>query len=380
MRIGIFGGSFDPVHSEHIRLAEFALAELCLDKLFVMPAYAPPHKKGKTLSPDEDRLELCRLAFAHINKVEVSDYEISKGGVSYTYLTCRHFKEKYPNAELFWLVGTDMLRNFPFWKNPEDILENATLAVCGRDEKEEWVEKEQAEFYRLFKKKFAYLSYNGKDISSTKIRVLAGAGMRLTDFVPEPVAAYIEEKGLYAIPFAKEALALENPKRQAHSLRVAEVAAKRAVTMQIPERRAIAAALFHDCAKNLPLTSPYLEGFSLPTEWGDVPSEVAHQFSGAFVCEKHFGITDEEILDAVRYHTSGRPNMGALEKIIFLADMVEPARSYDCVEKIRALFWKDLDGCLEYALYETLKFLEKKGGEVYPLTRNAYEFYANHEE
>lgn len=376
MRIAIFGGSFDPIHTEHVRLAEFAVAELGLDKLFIMPAYAPPHKKGKTLSPDEDRLEMCRLACSHLKEVEVSDYEIAKKGVSYTYLTCKHFKEQYPQAELFWLVGTDMLRDFPTWKNPQEILSYATLAVCGRNESGEWIEKEQAEFTRLFDKKFVYLSYNGRDVSSTKIRVLAGAGMRLTDFTTSSVEAYIQEKGLYKIPFADKALALESPKRQAHSLRVAMLAAKRAVQLQIPEKKAIEAALLHDCAKNLDEDSPYLEGFSLPTAFGEVPKEVAHQFAGAFVCEKHFGITDEDVLNAVRYHTSGRPNMSTLEKLIFLADMLEPERNYDCVDTLRTLFWQDVDEGLRVALFETLKFLEKKGGEVYPLTREAYHFYA----
>ena len=377
MRIAVFGGSFDPVHTEHIKLVEFALAELCLDKLFVMPAYAPPHKKGKTLSPDKDRLEMCRLAFAHLDKVEVSDYEIAKGGVSYTYLTCQYFKERYKGAEIFWLVGTDMLRNFPTWKNPKEILSCVTLAVCGRNEQGGWIEKEQEEFFRLFGKRFAYLSYNGKDVSSTKIRVLAGAGMRLNEFVSLSVEGYIQESGLYKIAHTDEALALETPKRQEHSLRVAELAAKRAVQLQIPERKAIEAALLHDCAKNLAVDSPYLKGFTLPTEWGEVPKEVAHQFAGAFVCEKVFGIADEEVLNAVRYHTSGRPNMGSLEKLIFLSDMLEAERNYDCVDMLRALFWKDLDECLETALYETLKFLEKKGGGVYPLTKLAYEYCAN---
>nr|MBR6778110.1 nicotinate (nicotinamide) nucleotide adenylyltransferase [Clostridia bacterium] len=376
MRIAVFGGSFDPIHTEHVKLVEWAIADLKLDKIFVMPAYAPPHKKGKTLSPDKDRLAMCRLALAHLDKAEVSDYEIAKGGVSYTYLTCKHFKESYPDAEIFWLVGTDMLRDFPTWKNPQEILSYVTLAVCGRNESGEWIEKEQEEFFRLFGKRFAYLSYNGRDVSSTKVRILAGAGMRLTEFLPLSVEEYIYENGLYQIPIADKALALESPQRQAHSLRVAELAAKRAVKLQIPEKRAIEAALLHDCGKNLPKDSPYLEGFVLPTEWGEVPQEVVHQFAGAFLLEKRFGITDEEILNAVRYHTSGRPNMGTVEKLIFLADMLEAGRDYDCVEMLRALFWKDIDECLERALFETLKFLEKKGGEIYPLTQKAYEFYA----
>ena len=94
MRIGIFGGSFDPVHREHVKVAECALEELQLDKLFVMPAFVPPHKKGRVLASEQDRLAACRAAFLHLDKVEVSGYEIHKRGTSYTFETCRYFKEK----------------------------------------------------------------------------------------------------------------------------------------------------------------------------------------------------------------------------------------------------------------------------------------------
>ena len=381
MRIAVFGGSFDPVHTEHIRLSQAAIKELGLDKLFVMPAHAPPHKPGKALSPDKDRLEMCRLAFADIPQVEVSDYEISKGGTSFTYLTCRHFKSMYPDAEIFWLVGTDMLRDFPTWRHPEDILKSVTLAVCGRAEEEGWWKKEQADFIQKFGVPFQRFSYNGAAVSSTKIRVLAGAGMRLTPFVDEKVEKYILNKGLYKIPNADKALSLETPQRQAHSLRVAELAASRAVALKLSEYKAIAAALFHDCAKYLEADSFYLQGFVPPMEWGDIPREVYHQFAGAFVAEKHFGITDKEVLDAIRFHTSARPNMGEMEKLIFLADMLEEARSYDGVEELRALFFKgeSLDECLTEALRQTLLFLQKKGGEIYPLTSEAYTFYAEEE-
>ncbi len=376
MRIAIFGGSFDPVHREHIRLVERAIDELALDTLFVMPAHTPPHKQGKILSSDADRLTTCRLAFEGVRGAVVSDYEMTVGGTSYTYLTCRAWRARYPDAEIFWIVGTDMLRDFPTWRNPEDILSNVTLAVCGRNERGAWIEKEQEKFFRKFGKKFAYFSYNGADVSSTKLRVLAGAGMRLTDFTPENVAAYIEEKGLYKIPFAAEALALENPERRAHSIRVACLAASKAVKLKMDERKAITAALFHDCAKNLPADSPYLKGFSLPTEWGAVPKEVVHQFAGAYVAEHTFGVADEDILNAIRYHTSGRENMSDLEKLVFLADMLEEERSYEGVDRLRELFGKDLDECLKTALCETLVFLRKKGGEIYPLTQAAYAFYA----
>ena len=201
--------------------------------------------------------------------------------------------------------------------------------------------------------------------------------MRLTPFVSERVEEYIQRKGLYKIANADKALALQAPQRQAHSLRVAEFAASSAVKLKISESKAIAAALFHDCAKNLAKNSEYLDGFTPPMAWGDIPAEVYHQFAGAFVAEKSFGVTDGEVLDAIRYHTSARPNMSQLEKLIFLADMLEEARSYDCVDELRSLFFNvGLDECLTEALRQTLLFLQRKGGEIYPLTKMAYEFYA----
>ena len=142
MKIAIFGGSFNPVHSEHIRMAKCAVQELALDTLFVMPAHTPPHKKGALLAPNEDRLNACRIAFENDEKIVVSDYEISQGGTSYTYLTCRRFRALYPDAEIFWLVGTDMLRDFPTWKNPKDIYPTQRFAFAvGRNSRAGWKKK-----------------------------------------------------------------------------------------------------------------------------------------------------------------------------------------------------------------------------------------------
>lgn len=373
MRMGIFGGSFDPVHTEHVRLAESALRGLRLDRLLIMPAHTPPHKRGKRLSPDGDRLAMCRLAFRGLPGAEVSDYEAGRGGTSYTYLTCRHFREQFPEAELFWLVGTDMLRDFPTWRQPEDILKNATLAVCARAERKDWAEREQAAFFARFGKRFEIIGYEGKDVSSTRIRVRAAAGEDISPYVGEEVAAYVRERGLYEIPGAAKALSLEKPSRREHSLRVAYLAAERAPAFGVDEKRAVTAALFHDCAKNLPPDSPLLSGFVPPP---GVPGPVLHQYAGAYLARK-MGVTDEEVLDAIRFHTSGRPDMTVLGKLIFLCDLLEEGRDYEGVEDLRALFAggrEHLDECMEVALKDTLAYLRKKGGEIYPLTQAAYEF------
>lgn len=383
-KIGIFGGSFDPVHKEHVALCRAATESLGLDKLFIVPAKTPPHKTYKTLSSDADRLQMCRLAFADIPRCEVSDYELSCERTSYTYLTCRYFRERYANAQLFWLVGTDMLRDFPTWKNTESILSDVTLAVCARAEQANWLEHEQADFFRRFHKNFAVIDYNGADVSATKIRVLAGAGMDISAYTPPSVTAYIREKGLYSVPNANEALSALSVSRREHTLRVAQAAAERGASLHIPERKAITAALFHDCAKETDLRDSRLRGFSLQAECGDVPKSVLHQFTGAYLAEKTFGVVDRDVLDAVRYHTSGRANMSLLEKLIFLADMVEDGRDFDGVDRLRILFWQNnadlpaeerLDECLRATLTHTVNYLQAKGQEIYPLTLQAKEYY-----
>ena len=374
-KIGIFGGSFDPPHTEHIRLARQAIADLQLDKLWIMPAHAPPHKRGKTLTADETRLRLCQIAFADVTGAEISDYEMQKGGTSYTYLTCKHFREAYPEAALFWLVGTDMLRDFPSWKNPDEILSCATLAVCARAEEQGWETREREAFFRRFQKDFVTVSYEGKAVSSTQVRVLVGAGEDVTPLTGARVAEFIRENRLYEILYAKDALALEKPSRKAHSLRVAEFACRYAAKFGVPERQAIKAALFHDCAKNLPQDSPLLQGFQPPER---VPAPVLHQFSGAYVAEKRFGVSDADVLNAIRYHTSGRENMSSLEKLIYLADMLEDGREFKGVETLRALLKDEgADACLEEALKQSLAFVESKGEIPYPLTRKAYEYLKN---
>lgn len=372
MKIAVFGGSFDPVHSEHVHIARAAIAELQLDKLLVMPAFSPPHKPWKRLAPDSDRLHMCKLAFQDMEKAEVCDYEIARGDVSYTYLTCRYFRSLYQDAEIYWLVGTDMLRDFPTWKNPQSILNDVTLAVCARNETD-WIDRESQAFYERFGKKFVTVSYVGKNVSSTEVRVFAGAGVLRNDLVPENVAAYIEENKIYEIPFAKEALALEKTARREHSVRVAQTAARMAMKMRISERQALTAAFFHDCAKNLPSDSPFLQDFTMDAAWGDVPAPVVHQFTGAYLAEHIFHVTDREVLDAIRYHTSGRADMSSLEKLIFLADMLEDGRDFDGVDELRRLFWQDgVDACLRAALRQSLQFIKEKGEKIYPLTESAY--------
>lgn len=372
MKIAIFGGSFDPVHAEHVNMVKAAQAALGTDKVIVIPAFIPPHKQDRALAAPQDRLNMAKLAFAGVKNCEVSAYELNAGGTSYTYLTLGYFKEKYPDARLYFLVGADMLKDFYTWKQPETILSLAELVACNREGEKVNFSAEQMRFFAKFRKKFLSIEYTGRDISSTKARVLAAFGEDLKPYLPFDVIDYIEANELYRIRGVKEALAYLKPSRRKHTLGVALTAAKYAAKCKLPERKVILAAALHDVAKNMPLTAPELAGFALQEE---VPAPVLHQYAGAYVAEHSLGIDDEDVLNAVRYHTSGRPNMSDLEKLIFLSDMLEPGRDFKGIEKLRRALENDLNECMYLSLKHELKYLKRGGGTIYPLTFKAYEYY-----
>ena len=137
-RIGIYGGTFNPPHAGHIQAAKQAVTALKLDKLVIVPTSIAPHKAIPEHSPTpRQRLEMLRIAAADCPKAEVSDIELNRGGVSYTFQTVSELKERYPDAELILLMGSDMFLCFDQWKQPDDILKNVELGVFYRGSKGE---------------------------------------------------------------------------------------------------------------------------------------------------------------------------------------------------------------------------------------------------
>lgn len=370
MKIGIFGGTFDPVHREHIALAKCAVEFLRLDKLIVMPAAIPPHKQNKKIASGESRLEMCRLAFTE-EKEEVSDWELRQQDTSFSFYTRRYLHTVYPDDELFFLMGTDMFDCFDSWRNPQDIVKNVTLAVCLREKPLDYYRDKHDDFIRKYGTDFVEFPFVGKKVSSTNLRTVAALGGDLTAWTSPAVANYIKERRLYESEVLIKALSLEKPSRREHSVRVAILAVEMAKKYGVSEEKALVASAMHDCAKNLSPDSPYLKGF-VPPE--DCPPPVLHQYQGAYVAEHTFEIYDPEILDAIRYHTSGRPCMRNLEKLVFLADMLESGRDYPGVDELREIFKRDLDECLTVCLKRQLAHLKEVGGKIYPLTEQTYEW------
>lgn len=195
-RIGIFGGSFNPIHNGHIHLIKCALNDFSLDRLILVPTALAPHKSSAEYVPAQHRLEMCRLAVSDIEKVQISSFEIDKGGKSYSIDTIEHFCEMYTSDELFLLVGSDMLFSFDKWYCYEKILEKASLCAVSRHGDD--IEKLEQCAEKL--RKFGQILISHSDsvpMSSSEIRHFINFGKDFSCYLPKKVVQYIKAHSLY---------------------------------------------------------------------------------------------------------------------------------------------------------------------------------------
>jgi len=196
VRIGIYGGSFNPVHNGHIHLALTAVSELELDRLFFVPSKISPHRSSDEYVSEEDRLEMLRRACRVSDRLEVCDYELSSDRVSYTIFTVEEFRRRFPDAELFLLVGSDMLMIFETWKRFEDILRECTLAVVSRCEGDMPELEKKAEELRKFGN-IVICRAEPVVVSSSDIRKKIAKKQKYSCYLDENVVQYIRMKKLY---------------------------------------------------------------------------------------------------------------------------------------------------------------------------------------
>ncbi|MCC9604836.1 nicotinate-nucleotide adenylyltransferase [Blastopirellula sp. JC732] len=203
MRLGIFGGSFSPVHFGHLLLAEYAREQLSLNEVWFVPAATPPHKLDQALASDADRVAMLQMAIAGNEAFTVCPLELERGGVSYTVDTLKQIKELLPDAELFLLIGGDSLAEFPTWRNPAEICQLAAPAVMRRPGSPEpdWsVLAPYCSAERLASFAGNLVDVPGIGLSSTEIRRRCAAGETIRYQTPRAVEMYIETKRLFGHP------------------------------------------------------------------------------------------------------------------------------------------------------------------------------------
>ena len=353
MKILVFGGSFDPVHKGHVAMLKKAISVVKPDVTHVVPAYHSPFK-AKSHTPFKLRMQMAKAAFGPLDKkIVFDDYELKRGGKTYSYQLVQYLQKRYKNADIFLLVGTDCLNDLHAWKNAEYIFANTTV-VSGR-----------RKGFRENKVSFKHLELPGQfpKMSSTRVRAhILASGEIPSDKVPAAEAAIIVKNDLYGLDQHRWLKAHLKPNRYLHSIKVAESCAVLSDIYEVPAEKAVQAGIFHDAGKGLSadeliafckkrrLKIPHFEAICR------CEPALLHSFASASLAKELFGIKDKEILKAIAEHTLGSLQMSPLSKILFVADISSKDRKYKDAFVIRTLAMQDLEKALLYAANRKLWF------------------------
>ena len=392
MKIGIYGGTFDPIHKGHMAAAKTAAAKLKLDKLLLIPAGLPPHKSlALGGASGNDRLEMARIAADRLRlkiPVEVLDIELNREGKSYTSDTLKELKKQYPKDELWLLMGTDMFLSLHQWHEPEAILSLANICAFGRAEQDskEVLAPQKKHLSKISKAKITTLVLpNLVETSSTALREQLAKGERPEE-LDESIYGYILRRQLYGTHADLTHLnwddlracsySMIRSKRIPHVRGCEEEAVKLAQRWGADEDVARAAAILHDCTKYLKLD----EQLSLCAKYGiilddleKVSVKLLHSKTGSAIARYEYGMP-EIVYDAIFWHTTGKPDMTLMEKILYIADYMEPTRDFDGVEKLRELVYKDLDAAVLLGLEMSVEDIASQGNPVHKNTQEALDF------
>lgn len=373
MRIALYGGAFNPPHLGHVAVAKSALAMLKPDVLLILPGKAVHGKNSESsdLTP-EQRISLCRAAFGDLPNTEICGMELEKDFSGYTADTVKQIRSIYPGAELTLIVGADKLEGLNGWYGSDYIRSQCRLAVAVR-------ESEPAR--ELLPEGSVLLDNERVNASSAEIRELLPKGEG-NGFLPERVySEIIRNRRYHALPnldwLRRQAHAYLKPRRVAHVNGCEKTARELAEIYGEDQRKAVTAAILHDITKK----NDYEEQLLLCRKYGMICDndelnnpKLLHAKTGAYLARDLFGI-EEEVFSAILWHTTGKPGMSRLEKIIYLADYVEPTRDFLGVERLRELVYKDLDAAMALGLSMSLEEVRASGVIPHRNTVEAYDYY-----
>lgn len=383
MKIAIYGGTFNPPHRGHVESLQAVYEQAKPDRVLVIPASIPPHKELAAGSPNaEERLELTRLAFKELPYAEVTDMELTRTGKSYTSDTVAELLRKYPDAELMLAMGTDMFLSFETWHEYRYLIDNVTMLVFARREGEDEKIFKYGEYLESkYGAKINYIMHDPLPISSSEIRRLLPRRLG-RELLPGVVFARIVKNGDYAakpdFPWLREqSYAYLSPKRIPHVQGCEWEAVRLAKRWGESEEDAAEAGILHDITKKLVLSEQLIlsEKYGIINDTYETANvKLLHAKTGAALARDLFNISDR-VYSAIRWHTTGKPDMTLLEKIIYMADYIEPNRDFPGVDKLRKLAYEDLDAAMVLGLKMSLEDIRSYGAEPYEVTVSAYEWY-----
>lgn len=339
-RRGIFSGSFDPIHLGHERIMRDVLEKTIVDEIIIVPSGTIPYRR-----PVVDLAHLKAMASLAIRNnphVSIADDRLLKGSAT-TVDTLRAIVRSEPEAQHFYIIGADKLAGILHWREVGRIFELCELIVyprVGYDAQELCgVAAGQGARLQLLRVPPVNMS---SSLVRTQISLLSDAG----DMIRPEVARYIALHGLYAPDYQKRIRSQMTQHRLTHTLGVRDLAVELAFHHHLPMQKAAVAALLHDCAKCMKLSQlqAVAERYQLTEDRAALASNaLLHGMVGALLAQVKYGVHDEDVLNAIRYHTTGRAQMSPLELCVFVADAAERSRGdYPGLEAIRQAMWVDL--------------------------------------
>lgn len=385
-KMGLFGGTFDPIHKGHISMALRLAESLGLEGVVLMPTFVPPHKIKQDMASAEHRLAMCRLAAQESHLLSVSDLELKRGGASFTVDTLTALCEQYPDTQWHLLVGADMFTTLRTWHRFRDIASMAVLCTIARDGTDTakltaYAEELEAEGVRCHVDTLPVEPY-----SSTQVRERIAIGASVSDLVGDAVAEYIQRNGLYRQGGDMHCRTADeqyieiircrlSDYRFHHSLCVAEEAKRLATLYGADPDKAYTAGILHDVMKDTDKDAQLqiLRDFGIRLDAVEQYTPMLwHARSGEVFLRHVLGVTDEDILSAIRYHTTGRAGMSRLEQVVFTADFTSADRDYPDVAVIRELANQSLTKAIRYGVEYTICDLIHRGKPVHPDTLAVY--------
>ncbi|BDX52774.1 nicotinate-nucleotide adenylyltransferase [Metamycoplasma equirhinis] len=343
MKIGIFGGSFNPIHKGHILIASDALQLLNLDQIIFVPTNCNPFKKKSDYVDNKHRIEMIKLVLK--NKMSLSEFETNQKGTSYTINTIQFFKNKFPEDELYLLVGSDNVNKLNKWKDIDLISKLAKICIFNRNNK----------FSKINIKKYNCILLNNEfhDFSSTKYRL-----GNLNQVEPE-VQKYIAKNFLYFSDIAKNWL---SPERYKHLRFTAEFAAALAKNNNFSVKAAYQAGFMHDITKEWSQEKCYSFLKKFGFNKNNLEPHKLHQNTAYYWLKNNYMFEDEEILHAIKIHTTLDFELSVLDKILYVSDKLCEGRKWKGVQKSRKLALINLNEGLKEAITKCgIEFNNQKG-------------------
>ncbi len=383
MNVLLYGGSFNPPHPAHVRAARLAYAALEPDRLIIMPAADPPHKSLPAGSPSPaERLELTRIAFEDFAEAEISDMELRRSGESFSSDTVRELMRLYPGCEISLVVGGDMLLYFEKWHEARWLMENIRIAALPREDDDMPRMREYAELLRRkYGARIVFINAPPMPMSSSDIRRLLGDRQGSAVLADGVYSRIIKTRNYAARPelgwLREQVDGYLKPGRIPHVRGCEQAARALARHWGEDEGDAAEAAILHDITKKFDAEEQLL----LAEKYGIVFDKIQiknlklmHAITGSALSRDLFGVSDR-VYEAIRWHTTGKPDMSLLEKIIYMADYIEPTRDFDGVEALRRFAYEDIDSAMLLGLQMSLGDLRQGGIEPHGDTIDAVLWY-----